>query len=190
MELKPAYFQALGALMPKGRLWEADTDGERHAEAELLAEAHAFYDRIAEESDVRTATYLLPEWGEVLEVDVTGKTLQAARFDLNLKKNAQGGATPEYFKHLAKSYGYDSELTECVPFVCGLSECASNDELGEEETIYGWYLKLSTPDAVAFRASESECGDDLGAAPPDISVLSEILKKYKPSHTFLNISFQ
>ncbi len=190
MELKSAYVNVLGKLMPKGRIWEADSDEERSAEAELLAEVHAFYDLIAKESDVRTATYLLPEWGEVLEVDVEGKTLQAARFDLSLKKNAQGGATPEYFKHLAKSYGYDSELTECVPFVCGLSECASADELGNEDTIYGWDLKLLTPDAVAFRVSESECGDDLGTEPPDIGALSAILQKYKPSHTFLNISFE
>lgn len=190
MELKTAYVDVLGKLMPKGCIWEADSDEERFVEAELLAEVHAFYDLIAKESDVRTATYLLPEWGEVLEVNVEGKTLQAARFDLNLKKNAQGGATPEYFKHLAKSYGYDSELTECVPFVCGLSECASADELGNEDTIYGWYLKLLTPDAVAFRASESECGDDLGTNPPDIAALSAILQEYKPSHTFLNISFE
>lgn len=49
MELKTAYVNVLGKLMPKGRIWEADSDEERSAEAELLAEVHAFYDLIAKE---------------------------------------------------------------------------------------------------------------------------------------------
>lgn len=184
------YEQVLKQLRPQGAIWEVE-DPATPVRAEMLAEVDTLFDLIAKESDVRETDILRDKWAEVYEVETEGRTLQQIRFDLALKKNAKGGASIPYFKQLGKSYGYDVEIEECFPSTCGLSECGGEDECGPEETVYVWIVTIvaSDDDRLAARCGESECGDELGALPPDTQTFIDILQKYKPGHTILHINY-
>ncbi len=159
------YKEALKALLPTGVIWDKVKESESlEIKAELLAEFDLFLQKLVEESNVATAQDLLLEWAELHDVDISDLSIEEAQKALCLKKNAKGGTSVSYFEQLCKSYGViEPKITECLPVLCGVSECGSTDMCGQEETVYMWFANVPTTQ----------------------TVLREILTKYKPSHTAL-----
>lgn len=65
---------------------------------------------------------LLPEWERVLGLPSTG-SIGARQLAVGAKLGDQGGCSIPYMRSLAVLLGYDIEITEYLPWQCGISSC-------------------------------------------------------------------
>lgn len=184
--------QILKRLYPKGKIWEStlSNDASTDVRAEMFSEAQDFFEKMLEETDVRTTLLKLDDYAEEYGVSISGLPLATARRLLLLKKNAYGGQSVPYFQRLLANYEADGEIEECTPFVCGLSETGAEDQCGDEDTAYMWFIKITDGGYTEFRCGESECGDSLGEYDTGLAVLVALLKKYAPAHGVLTVTLE
>ena len=162
--------QALEQLYPKGKIWESTLkkDASFDVRTERFAELYELLESFLDETDIRTASLKLKDYAEEYGVDITDLSVADARALIGLKMNAIGGQSVAYFKNLLAGYGAKGNVEECVPFVCGLSETGSDDQCGDEDTAYMWFVEIT------------ESGSNIEA-------LKSFLLKYAPAHTVLTV---
>lgn len=184
--------QILKRLYPKGKIWEStlNNDASMDVRAEMFAEVQDFFEKMLEETDVRTTLLKLDDYAVEYGVSVSDLPLATARRLLFLKKKAGGGQSIPYFKSLLAAYGAEGEIEECTPFVCGLSETGAEDQCGDEDTAYMWFIGITDGGYTEFRCGESECGDSLGEYDTGLSALVALLEKYAPAHGVLTVTLE
>lgn len=184
--------QIVQRLYPKGKIWDAtlNDDVSVDVRATMFAETYDYLEKLLEETDVRTALLKLNDYATEYGISVSGLPLSTARKLLFLKKNARGGQSVSYFEKLLKNYGANGNVEECAPLVCGLSESGGDDQCGNEDTAYMWFVNITGGGYVEFRCGESECGDSLGEYDAGLSALVALLEKNAPAHTNLTVTLK
>jgi uncharacterized protein YmfQ (DUF2313 family) len=181
----------LGRLLPRGPIWQLDTQAELRAFlASLGIEYGRFHQRmidLLDEADPRTTDELLPEWIAAFGLPAPCGELptdeDAQRAMLAAKVAAQGGQSRAYFIALAYAALDPSYL-----------------ESGLE-----WVTIEERPYGVPFRVSISRVGDPLngeGAAhywvlhlpvaesgTPTAEVIECLIGHWKPAHTVVEFEY-
>lgn len=140
----PAYLRQLKALLPPGKAFNLESDGEVSktlaAYAEELARIDARGVQLIEESDPRTADETIEQWEEMLslpdeQVLTIPATLPERQVAVTQKYTNRGGQNAEFFVRLAAACGYqlvDVDLATPVPSI----DEVSGDGLLADGTYY------------------------------------------------------
>ncbi len=195
MLTKTPYLSQVQSLLPPGDAWTKEPDANLTKVLSILANRLGEIDErsklVIKESDPRQTLYMLPEWETALGLpdgctDVED-TLQERRA-LLLQRLQLGGHSKPFFKNVAEILGYEIEITQFYPFVCGLSHCG--EELGgPEEISFYWQVKVLGPRLTYFRSGNSSCGEPLLKI-SRAEDLECIFMKLKHSHTTLIFSYE
>jgi|APLak6261664116_1056043.scaffolds.fasta_scaffold25499_2 uncharacterized protein YmfQ (DUF2313 family) len=172
MTLANDYLQALLAHLPTGKLWNdlrlpgSGVHEILAAVAEEFARIHVRADQLRNELDPRYTTELLSDWEayaglpDPCAVGVNA-TLQERRLALVSKLTYTSGQSRAFYQGLATAMGYDIEITEYQPFVCGLSQCGIDALWSYGHAVrHHWTVTVNGPRVTYFRCGESECGID------------------------------
>lgn len=210
MDVK-AYAEQLLSLLPRGFAWPRQPDLKRdellEAEAVELTRVHGRVGDLLREADPRQALETLPDWERVAGlpdscVVPSSITIQERRQRLVQKLTSTGGQSIGYFSDLADQMGYEHEIREYRPFVCGESECGLVEEESPAGSIlvygltnlitirYHWAIKVLGPRVTWFRMGASELGKDYLAKIDIAADLECVINKLKPGHTDLVFSYE
>ena len=155
-------------LLPRGAVWRRAWGSAMAADILTLMPAWARLDTHANgviaETFPCTTTAMLPEWEASLGLPdpCTGPlaTLQQRTAAVCSKFSARGGASMEYFTHLAASLGFQIEIETFKPFMA--SQGRAGDPLYDESWAYTYRIIVESSDTVVyFRASASAAGEPL-----------------------------
>lgn len=179
----------LWSLYPQGLAWARERGAADKVNASLAAElvkTSERIDAIVRESDPRKTAELLTEWESDYGLpdccSPLSGTLEGRRKTLVQKITFHGDMRPAFYISLAAGMGYDAEITEWRPFICGDSECGGTDMLGGENIRFVWDLRIYGFNREYFTAGVSVCGDPLGSW-RNADELECRINKLKPSHT-------
>ena len=189
MELN-AFKEMIWSLYPQGLAWSRERgilNGLNGSIAHELANVDARKERLISESDPRKTAELLTDWetdyGLPDACTPLAATFEGRRGALLSKICAHGAMTPAWYKKLANDLGYDVDVEEWRPFVCGLSQCGDQKYmLGNEDVRYVWSFRIYGERQTFFVAGTSRCGDPLGQWSDAAELICRITK-LKPSHT-------
>lgn len=158
--------------------------------APSYARAHNRALDLLDEADPTTTQQMLAdqerEWGLPDDcAQSVASTLQGRRAALVEKRTSRGGATLAYLKAVALRLGYDVDIVEHRPFICGLGRCG--DALNGGHAIRRYILvTVRGPRITLFRAGASQCGDALGS----IAAATDLMCRLKKvAHAHLDIRF-
>ena len=192
----PDYYEQLVLLQPPGRALPLDEDTDW---GRLLRGISLEFERVearsatlVEESDPRLTLELLEEWERAYGLQdgclPAGSSLQERRAAVVAKLSDIGEQTLAYWRALAVLLGYDVDVTEFRPFICGQSECGGPDMCGPEETRYWWEVKVYGPRLRLLRCGESSPIERLGdwRAAEDLEC---VLQRDKQAHTLLTFDY-
>lgn len=116
-------------------------------------------------------------------------TIGERRAALVERLTALGGQSRAYFTAVAARLGYDIEITEQAPFMCGLSQCGLEDQIGSEEIAFHWWVAVFGSRVTWFEMGIGQCGRDPFARISYASDLECVLSQYKPAHTVLHFDY-
>jgi uncharacterized protein YmfQ (DUF2313 family) len=168
------YLQVLLQLLPPGKAFPRDLQGEMPATlmaiADELARVDARSDVLLDEADPRTALETIIDWEGVLgfpEPEGLSATLENRRRAVVGKLIATGGQSRAYFIAVAAALGFDITISEFQPFTC----VTPIDQPIYPETIrFIWQVDVLEAD----NAGE---------------VLEESLELLKPAHTAILFNY-
>lgn len=191
-----AYLQQLQGYLPPGQAWtrarSADLTKVLNIIAAELARVDARVQDLFDEADPRTTDEMLTDWeheyGLPDACTPTAITRQE-RIDALVEKYRRiGGQSPPYFIALAARLGYQIEIEEYRPFICGWSECGEALN-GPDEVRYQWTVRVLGARLIDFYCGVSECGDALGdfRRAEDLECLLRLLQ---PAHTHLIVTYE
>ena len=193
---RAAYLIFLQSLLPPGQAWTTDHMAALTKVLDVIAgefsRIHIRTDELLREADPRNTVEMLADWERVagLPDTCTGdlETLQERRTALVQKVTGIGGQSKAYFQSIAESLGYEVEIDEFRPFICGISHCG--DILnGGHDVRYNWRVRVLEPRITYFRTGLSRCGERLMSirAAEDLEC---ILNRLKPAHTNLIFAYE
>lgn len=203
-----SYLMMFQSLLPSGQAWNRESGSSTTNLLTVMssefAKIHGRADDLLNEADPRTTIELLSDWESNLGLPdtCTGgfNTIQERRDAVVQKVTMTGGQSAQYFKDVAAAIGYEIEIAEFRPFVCGLSECALTENIqGNTTLIYGitdqedirfnWRVTVLGSRVTWFSCGVSELGKDHFAEIANASDLECLLNRIKPSHTNLIFSY-
>ncbi len=209
MALKDAYLGMLHGLLPQGQAWNRDPDSTLtkvlSVFSQILGTVHSRGLDLLDEADPRTTAEMLLDWEYVAGLPdgctLTSGTLQERRAALVQRITGRGGQSRPYYLSLAQALGYDIEITEYRPFICGASECGVGqvpDAYGIIETAitdiegirHFWKVKVLGPRVTWFECGASECGIDPFAKISVADDLECLFYRLKPAHTHLTFAYE
>ncbi|SDH88206.1 YmfQ family protein [Roseospirillum parvum] len=199
MGLSADYLTQLQALLPTGSAWPRDPGATLTrllaAAAEGLARLHARALALVEEADPRTTLELLPDWERVCGLPDTcsagrATTIEERRAAVVGRLTARGGQSVAYFQGLAEALGYEIELTEYRPFVCGHSQAGGTHPIGPPSLRHWWSVRVLGPRVTWFRAGLGRCGVDPLAKISRAGDLECRLHKLKPAQSGLIVGYE
>lgn len=193
------------SLLPRGQAWPKRWGTTLAETVEGLSDYWGFVDgRAADlleiESDPRTTVELLPDWERNWGLpdpcfpDAT--TISERQHMLVLYMTLLGGQSRAWFQYVAAFTGYQIEIAEWSPFMCGVSEVGDTRFEYDDTGLYRWYLGppenrfywyIQSDQAVLewFRCgtSYSQCGIH-----PHLKIYLDspvecLLQRWKPAHT-------
>lgn len=193
---KEAYLHQLQDLLPRGQAWTRDKDANLTKVLGLIAgELQRVADRVDAlhtEADPRTTLEMLEDWEHTAALPDTcassASTYQERIAALVDKITRTGGQSPAFYIGIAERLGYEIEIEEFEPWICGWSECG--EELnGGDDVRFQWLVRVLGPRLIEFIAGASECGDALGdfIQAEDLECILRILK---PAHTNLIVTYE
>lgn len=177
MDLEKSFYDALVASRPQGQIWEVRTDSVTDKKikvlAKLLATVQTNADKLVEESDISTTKELLAEWEK--EYGLVNQGSYEDRLSaLAAASRPNGLQSLSYYKSIADAYEVAIEIVEHMPIVCGITQCAKNeDEAGCEDMVYCWEVIILS-------------------APSDerISAMTAAFKRHKQAHVDLKFIYR
>lgn len=191
-----SYAHALGALMPRGRVWP---EGGGPVWAQLIRALAVEFRRIdaralrlIEEADPRTCGETLEDWERVLALpdpcSPANATLAERRDAVVTLLRAEGGSSIAYFVGIAADLGHDITIKEHRPFVCGMSACGHQSEprtMGSPTMRFVWTVTLSTARLRYFRMGYggSRAGEDTHLTITRATQIECLFNRLKPAHT-------
>lgn len=191
-----AYLEMFLGLLPPGQAWTR----ERYSVlARLLGVFASEFDRVdgraaalIDESDPRATREMLSDWEVVAGLPDAcsglAGTATERRAALTLKITGIGGQSRAYFQAIADRLGYDVQIREYRPFICGLSRCAADPLNGGHEVRHTWTVTVYGPRVTRFRVGQSRCAEKLLSivAAQDLEC---VLRRLKPAHTHLVFAY-
>lgn len=191
-----SYAQALGALMPRGRVWP---EGGGAVWTQLMAALAVEFRRIdaralrlIEEADPRTCGETLEDWERVLGLpdpcSPGDQTLTERRDAVVALLRAEGGASITYFVGLAADLGQTITIEEHRPFMCGMSPCGHQNvrrETGPPTIRFVWTVTLTTPRLRRYHIGHggAQAGVDSLLTITRASEIECLFNRLKPAHT-------
>ncbi len=191
MATEKDYLAVQQSLLPPGQAWPRDGESLLTRVLTALADGwnrlHARALRLVEEADPRTAREMIMDWETVCglpdECTFSATTLEERREAVVRKLTYRGGQSRTYFQGLAKALGYEIEILEFRPFVCGLARVGDVLTAGHEVR-HVWRVWVKGVRATRFRCGVSSCPDKLGKI-DYAEDLECLLTRWKPAHTRL-----
>lgn len=146
---------------------------------------------ILEEINPRLSNYFLEDFERVLGADPCGRdrgdqTIDQRQRYAHQRWTATGGQSIAYFTSIAKSLGFDIEIEEFWPSICG--EFAMGNTLIPEGEQFVWRITLKLINQTYFIVGANRTFDRLSDF--EISDLECVLRRLKPAHTTLIFSYQ
>lgn len=206
---RKSYLTLIFDLLPVGFAWVRDMGSMMarvlNVSAAEFARIHARADNLIEEADPRTASELLTDWERVCALPDTctavGTTIQERRNAVHQKWTSRGGQSNKYWHEVAARLGYEIEITEFRPFICGESECGEAEyespystldvALSDDPTIgLVWHVLVKGPRVTWFECGASECGSDALAEITTAEDLECQLNRLKPAHEELIFAYE
>lgn len=203
-----SYLMMFQSLLPIGQAWNRESGSSTTNLLTVMAsefsKIHGRGEDILNEADPRTTIELLSDWEIELGLPDTCTggfdTIQERQSAVVQKFTMTGGQSPQYFKDVAAAIGYEIEIAEFRPFVCGLSECGLNENTqGNTTLIYGitdqedmrfnWRVTVLGSRVTWFSCGVSELGKDHFAEFTVANDLECLLNRIKPSHTNLIFAY-
>jgi uncharacterized protein YmfQ (DUF2313 family) len=203
------YVFAFNQLLPRGQAWNRDPSsvqqqfyrglnlywGDVDASATLL---------LTKESDPRSTLMLLPDWERAWGLPdpclAEPLTIGDRRLALITKMTMLGGQSREFFYDLAAQLGYNINIYEYAPYMCGISRCGETHleerltgadgtrdrwTLGPPEKRFIWTVKVNKVRFTPFRCSVGQCGIDPLLRISLATDLECVFRRYKPAHTYI-----
>jgi len=196
MTARPDYFEQLVLLQPPGLALPQDANSDWGRLLQGLAlEPERIEGRAADlvrESDPRATVELLEDWERAYGLPdpcmPAGATLQERRAALLKRITDIGRQDLVWYAEIAAMLGYDVDIEEYHPFVCGQSECGGQDVCGPEETRYWWNMTIYGPRLVLFRCGESMPCERLGdwQAAEDLECM---IRRNQQAHTLVTFTY-
>jgi uncharacterized protein YmfQ (DUF2313 family) len=198
------YAEGLANLLPHGRAWPRDPESVLMRLVAGLAEIWGSpvdsraADLLETESDPRATLEMLEDWernfGLPDECIAEPLTIADRRAALVSRMTTQGGASPAYFVTLAASIGYEIEIREYTPFMCGISRVGDTQPTGTPGETYRWQIGPSdlrfywTVKVTGLRVSWFRVGSGRVGVDPMVRIslatdLECLLRRFKPAHT-------
>lgn len=206
---RKAYLNLLHDLLPRGQAWIRDMNSMLSRILEVaaaeLARVHARALQLMNEADPRTASEMLSDWERVTGLPDTcsavATTIQERRMAVHQKWISRGGQSNLYWHDVAARLGYEIEITEHRPFICGYSECGGgNYEFPFSNVLIGltnnpkirfvWRILVKGPRVTWFQCGASECGIDPLAKITLAADLECQIRKLMPAHTQLIFAYE
>lgn len=187
------YKHQLGRLLPKGKAWEIEPDGELDrlldGFAVELSRIGIRAEDLLDELDPRTTYEMLEDWERLLDLpdDCTSESasIEERRQQIVAKLVMRGNQSIQFYKDLAAALGYIIEIEEYEPFRVG-------DRAGDRcygiEWVHAWAVISSLGSIRVFRASQSYAGERLREFGND--VLECIINRAKPSHSVVIFKYE
>lgn len=178
------YFQALQALLPPGKAFPRDQQGDMQATlmafADELARVDARVDNLIDEADPRTTLEMSAEWEAILDLSEFASllnTITDLRLALTSKLTEVGGQSRAYFIGLAASLGYTVTITEFRPYTC---ETPIDQGVYQDEARFVW--QVNAPETTIRESTcQAPCGDPIRSW--GNQMLECAITKRKPAHT-------
>ena len=179
------YLQVLLQLLPPGKAYPRDLEGELPATLAALADEFGRIDlrtaNLVDEADPRTAVEMIPDWERALALpdECTGplNTLAERRQAILATLTETGGQSREYFIRLAASLGYSITITEFRPFTC---VTPIDQGIYDENVRFVW--RVNAPETTIRESTcQSPCTDPIRSW--GNIVLECTIDKRKPAHT-------
>ncbi len=191
------YAAQLRQLLPQGWAWPDDPGAVLQrllaGFGGALSRTHDRALALLREAHPETALELLPEWerevGEPDDCAGPAQGLQLRRQRVVQKLTARGGQSRQFYVELAASLGYEIEIREYRPFVCGLSQAALDVLAGTAEVRFVWSVFVLGPRVTWFRAGASQAGLDPLARIDRAEDLECMLQRAAPAHTLLIVGY-
>lgn len=190
------YRKMVWDLFPYGLAWarkQGALDGLVTGIASELENAEGRKEQLLLEMDPRTADEMFGDWetecglpDECSPVDITVARRRGA---LISKITSIGDMRPAYYLSIAEDLGYDADIFEWHPVTCGLSECGSNDMLGNENIRHAWDMVLYGTRQDYFECGINICTDPLGRW-TDVNELECRVKRAKPAQTYVFFNYK
>lgn len=163
------YLEMIWSLYPKGRAWVREAGGVLETINTVIAQECVYIENRATglftEADPRTTTEMLEDWETDYGLPDTcsplGATIQERRAAVIFLRNFEGSLALSWYKRLAASLGYDVDVWNWRPFVCGTSACGPDFMLGPEAIRYVFKVDIYGSAVYWFECGVSECGDAL-----------------------------
>lgn len=195
--LRADYIQQLIGLMPTGPAWNTEAGsvtmsllGVIAAELEYI---NARADRLLQEALPSTTIELLEDWERAAGLPDSCSVLADTRAErvaaLVSKITRSGGQSLRFFQELAQSLGYNIEITEYRPFMCGISHCGTDPLTEGHDVRFVWHVKVMNSKLLYLRCGSST----LDARLLDFRTADDlacVLMKLKPAHTELIIGYE
>jgi uncharacterized protein YmfQ (DUF2313 family) len=191
MAIENDYLQQAQALLPHGPAWTRSI--KAFITRLLAALANVFYlvevkaNELAKNINPAEGVEFIEEWERVCglpdECTVLGTSLTERQENVLVKLNGGASPTLDYFRRITDLLGYDAGIDEIRPFICNLSECGGDDELGADDNIRNnaFMIYIRGDRVVYFRTGLAVCGDRLGTI-KYATDLECMLNKLKPAH--------
>ena len=191
MPTEENYLSQAQSLLPHGPAWTRANNANL---TKLLSAAAAMFFAVdqralvlAIEANPLNSMELLADWERVgaLPDECSKrswpKTIEERRNDLINLLNSNSSPTLAFFQGLAERLGYETDIEELKPFICGLSRCG--DRLNGHPTVrYNMAVITVKEERVTyFRTGSACCGDRLGAI-RYATELECIFNRLKPAH--------
>lgn len=185
-------------LLPVGDAWPRDPESVQvrfcRGQAEIWGRIDAAMWNLVDVEALPESTFqLLPDWERAAGLP---NPCVAEPLGIEERRNAlvqhltsRGGQSRAYFLGIAAQLGYDVELVEHTPFMCGLSQCGGIDEVGEPWIAHHWSLVVTGMRVIWFRAGLGQCGLDPLARIALATDLECVIRPLQPAHGILHFSY-
>lgn len=193
---REAYLNQLIALLPSGQAWNTEAGSNLTAVlgvmAAELAYIHGRADTVIREALPSTTVELLPDWEALAGLPDScsplADTLPERISALVSKITRIGGQSRQFFINLAAELGYQIEITEYRPFMCGITHC--DEPLTEGHDVrFHWHVLVDGAKPLYLRTGESTLDQRL-LDWRQADDLACIFQKLKPAHTELIIGYE
>jgi uncharacterized protein YmfQ (DUF2313 family) len=162
---------------------------------------------LAIETDPRQTVIMLPDWERAFGLPdlclAEPLTIADRQKALTARVAFTGGQSREWFLNYAASIGYEINIIEHAPYMCGISQCGSTINWNNEGAIWNrWELGAATlrfwwtiaPAQVRltwFRCGGGggECGVDPMLLIAQATDLECVFRRYHPAHSQINFDY-
>lgn len=197
MTTKEDYVQLITDLTPTGAVWNTEEESVqaklRRIQATELAYLHQRSDVLVNECVPSGAVELLEDWeaefGLPDNCSPLADTFAERVATLVEKATRVGGQSRRFYIELAAMLGYEIEITECRPFMCGISHCGTDPLTEGHEVRFVWYVTVKNSKLLYLRCGDGTLDQHLLDF-RQADDLSCIFQKLNASHTLLHIGYE